>query len=137
MTIPGIDYVTALTVIAEIVDIKRFPTPWKLVAYAGLAPSKRDSGNTTTTGMRMTKQGSAWMRCAMVEAATTTMQLDERLGRFYRRIAGRRGPQKAKVATAKEMLVIIWHMLTRNEKYRTMDREAVERKYKKIAWMAS
>ncbi|MDE1877313.1 MAG: IS110 family transposase, partial [Thaumarchaeota archaeon] len=44
MTIPGIDYLTALTVISEIVDIKRFSTPWKLVGYAGLAPSKRDSG---------------------------------------------------------------------------------------------
>jgi transposase IS116/IS110/IS902 family protein len=33
MTIPGIDYFTALTIVSEIVDIKRFSTPWKLVGY--------------------------------------------------------------------------------------------------------
>jgi transposase len=37
MTMPGIDYLTALTIIAEIADIGRFPTPWKLVSYAGLS----------------------------------------------------------------------------------------------------
>jgi transposase len=65
MTIPGIDYLTALTVISEIVDIKRFSTPWKLVSYAGLAPSKRDSGDVHKSG-RITKQGSRWLRYAIV-----------------------------------------------------------------------
>jgi hypothetical protein len=51
------------------------------------------------------------------------------IGRFYKRIAERRG---ARVAAAKEMLVIIWHMLIKNEPSRTMNREMVERKYKKM-----
>ncbi len=131
MTIPGIDYLTALTIMSEIVDIKRFSTPWKLVAYTGLAPSRRDSGNMKKSG-RITKQGSRWLRFALVEAANTTIRYDERLGAFYHRIANRRGPQKAKVATAKEMLVIIWHMLMNNEPYRTINKEMVERKYKKM-----
>lgn len=50
ITIQRIDYLTALTVISEIVDIRRFLTPWKLVAYAGLAPSGRDSGQTRHSG---------------------------------------------------------------------------------------
>ncbi|HTD18113.1 MAG TPA: hypothetical protein VK667_01140, partial [Ktedonobacteraceae bacterium] len=58
----------------------------------------------------------------------------ERLGKFYERIAARRGPQKAKVAVAKEMLVIIWHMLSNNESYRTRDDNLTERKYKKMEW---
>lgn len=128
MTMPGIDFMTALTVISEIVDIRRFPTPWKLVSYAGLAPSRRDAGKKVTSGMRITKQGSRWLRFALVEAANTTIAHDERLGKFYRRIAARRGPQKARVATAKEMLVILWYMLTNMEPYRTMDKESVERK---------
>jgi hypothetical protein len=49
-----------------------------------------------------------------------------------KRIAERRGPQKARVAAAKEMLVIIWYMLIKNEPYRTMNKEMVERKYKKM-----
>ena len=56
MTIPGIGYVTALTVIAEVVDIDRFGSPEKLVSYAGIAPSQRSSGETTKLG-RITKQG--------------------------------------------------------------------------------
>lgn len=131
MTIPGIDYFTALTIMSEIVDVKRFSTPWKLVAYAGLAPSRRDSGNTKRRG-GITRQGSRWLRYAVVEAVNTTIRYDERLGAFHNRIASRRGPQKARVATAKETLVIIWHMLTNNEPYRTMNKEMVERKYKKM-----
>lgn len=131
MTIPGINYVTALTVISEIVDIRRFATPEKLVAYAGLAPSQRNSGETKRSG-NITKHGSAWLRYAMVEAAHTTIHNDDRIGRFYSRIAARRGPQKAKVAAAKEMLVIIWHMLTRMEPCRTQNRELTERKYKRM-----
>jgi transposase len=138
MTVPGIDYVTALTIIAEIVDVKRFSTPWKLVSYAGLAPSRRESGQQTSSiGMRITKQGSKTLRYAMVEAANTALRDDERLGKFYRRIAERRGPQKARVATAKEMLVIIWHILTNNEPYRTMNKEMIQKKYKRLAWKAS
>lgn len=131
MTIPGIDYFTALTIMSEIVDVKRFSTPWKLVAYAGLAPSRRDSGNTKRRG-GITRQGSRWLRYAVVEAVNTTIRYDERLGAFHNRIASRRGTQKARVATAKETLVIIWHMLTNNEPYRTMNKEMVERKYKKM-----
>lgn len=131
MTIPGISYVTALTVISEIVEIKRFATPEKLVAYAGLAPSQRDSGETKRSG-NITKRGSTWLRYAMVEAAQTTIHSDERIGRFYSRIASRRGPQKAKVAAAKEMLVIIWHMLQKMESYRTENKELTERKYKRM-----
>lgn len=132
MTIPGIDYFTALTIVSEIVDIKRFSTPWKLVGYAGLAPSKRDSGDAHRNGGHITRQGSKWLRYTIVEAANTSTRCDDRIGRFYKRIAERRGPQKARVAAAKEMLVIIWYMLTKNEPYRTMNREMVERKYKKM-----
>ena len=79
MTIPGIGYVTALTVIAEVVDIDRFGSPEKLVSYAGIAPSQRSSGETTKFG-RITKQGSRWLRNATVEAANSAIQHDQRLG---------------------------------------------------------
>ena len=134
MTIPGIDYLTALTIISEIVHIKRFKTPWKLVSYAGLVSSRRDSGNRKRKGGGITKEGSKWLRYALVEAVNTTIRYDERLGAFYQRIANRRGKQKAKVAAAKEMLVIIWHMLTNSEPYRTMKKDMTERKYKKMEW---
>ncbi|MGI0088418.1 MAG: IS110 family transposase [Nitrosotalea sp.] len=133
MTIPGVDYLTALAIMSEIVYIERFSTPWKLVSYAGLAPSRRDSGQARHRG-GITRQGSRWLRFALVEAAGTTKRFDERLGKFYDRISARRGPQKAKVAVAKEMLVIMWHMLTNSEPYRTMNHDMTERKYKKMDW---
>lgn len=128
MTVPGINYITALTVISEIVDITRFVTPEKLASYAGLAPSQRDSGESKRSG-NITKHGSTWLRYAMVEAAHTTIQHDERIKRFYSRIAARRSPQKAKVTATKEMLVIIWHMLQNMEPYRTQNHSLTEKKY--------
>ncbi len=129
MTIPGIGYVTALTILSEIVEIKRFATPEKLVSYAGLAPSRRTSAETVMTG-RITKQGSRWLRYSMVEAAHTAIRHDARIGNFYSKIASRRGPQKAKVAAARQMLAIIWHMLCNMEPYRTENHTMTQQKYK-------
>lgn len=131
MTIPGINYVTALTIISEIVDIKRFATAEKLVSYAGLAPSHRDSGETQKGG-GITKRGSAWLRNAMVEAANTTIRFDSRIESFYSRIANRRGKQKAKIAAARQMLEIIWYMLTNSEEYRTQNHGLTQRKYNRM-----
>jgi transposase len=102
----------------------------------GLAPSRKDNGESIRTGGKITKQGSRWLRFMLVESAHTAIMYDDRLGRFYRRISERRESQKAKVATAKEMLAIMWHMLQNNEPYRGMNEELVERKYKKMDWMA-
>ena len=43
-SVPGIDYVLALTIVAEVGDVKRFPNRKKFAAYAGLVPKNRDSG---------------------------------------------------------------------------------------------
>ena len=117
----------------EIVDIKRFSTPWKLVSYAGLAPSIRESSGKTKTG-KITKQGSPWLRWILVQCAlTTAIRYDAHLRTFYDRIRNRRGHATAIVtATAKELLVIIWYMLTRNELYRYMDKQRYERKTTEI-----
>lgn len=72
------------------------------------------------------------VRYAIVEAANITIRNDARIGDFYSRIAARRGPQKARVATAKEMLIISWYMLTNMESYRTENHSMTERKYKRM-----
>jgi len=131
MTIPGISYIGALGIIAEIVDIERFSTPEKLVAYSGLSPSHRDSANVHKGG-GITKQGSPWLRSAMTDAATVSVRYDSRMKSLYERITKRRGKQKAKVAAAREMLEIIWHMLKHAEPYRTQNPKLTARKYKKM-----
>jgi transposase len=129
LSITGIDTFSAMLISTEIVDVKRFSTPWKLVSYAGLAPSIRESSGKTKTG-GITKQGSPWLRWILVQCAlTTAIRYDAHLRMFYDRIGNRKGHATAIViATAKELLVIIWYMLTRNERYRYMDKQRYERK---------
>ncbi len=129
MTVPGISHVTALAIISEIVDIRRFPTAEKLAAYAGLVPSHRNSGETIRGGP-ITRTGSAWLRYAIVNAATVAVQHDSRMGERYDRIARRRGKQKAKVAVARTLAKVIWYMLTNETEYRTQNKELTQRKYK-------
>jgi transposase len=131
MTMPGVDFYSAMVIASEIGDVKRFPTQWKLVAYAGLAPTQHQSGEYERRG-GITKQGSKWLRWILVQAAHHARQHDPRFKTYYDRIAKRRGPQKAVVAVAKEMLVVIWFMLTRREAYRGQDTELVERKLKRM-----
>ena len=50
LSITGIDVFAAMLIATEIVDVRRFCTPWKLVSYAGLAPSTRESSGKTKTG---------------------------------------------------------------------------------------
>lgn len=131
LSITGIDVFSAMLISAEIVDVKRFSTPWKLVSYAGLAPSIRESSGKTKTG-KITKQGSPWLRWILVQCALIAIKYDAHLRIFYDRIRNRRGHATAIVATAKELLVIIWYMLTRHELYRYMDKQRYERKLQKL-----
>jgi transposase len=117
---------------AETVDVRRFSTPCKLVSYAaGLAPSTRESAGKTITG-RITKQGSPWLRWILVQCALVAIKYDIRFSMFYNRIKNKKGHGKAIVATAKELLVIIWYMLTRNELYRNMNKQRYEKKLRKL-----
>lgn len=67
-TVYGIGDLTAVTLVAEIGDIARFPSPRKLCAWAGLTPSVRNSADNVRHG-HITKQGSPWVRWALIEAA--------------------------------------------------------------------
>src|SRR6185437_16695222 len=114
LSITGIDIFSAMLISTEIVDVRRFYTPWKLVSYAGLAPSIRESSGKTKTG-KITKQGSSpWLlRWILVQCALVAIKYDAHLITFYDRIRNRKGHATAIVATtAKELLVIIWYILT-------------------------
>lgn len=135
MSMPGIGFVIALTIIAEVVDMKRFTNAEKLVAYAGLSPSHRSSGDTHRHG-HITKTGSTWLRHVMVEAARTAVRRDRRMGDIYKRIGKRQGKMKAMVAVARHMLEICWHMAANKEPYRTQDKDLTARKLKSMAAVA-
>ena len=117
-TIPGISYVSALTIISEIGDIHRFPSAKKLCGYAGIVPSTYSSGGKTSHG-RITKTGSKWLRYVMIEVAQH-QQLCKKtpgFGSYYLKMKKRKGTNPATVATARKLLAVIWRMLTDNRPF--------------------
>ena len=109
LPIPGVGLVTAATVVAEVWDIQRFPSPERLCSWAGLTPGERTSDAHTRRG-HITKQGSRWLRWMLVEAATTAVR-DPQLGRFTAQIAQCRGPKIARVALARRLLTLCYYAL--------------------------
>ena len=118
MTIPGVSYYSALMVYAEIGEIERFDRDKEVVSYAGLNPVIRESGDSRIEG-GISKRGSRQLRWILVQCARTAVHTceDEYLSRFYDRLAGKKGSQTAIVATARKLLVSIYHMLDREEVY--------------------
>lgn len=115
-TIPGVATYSALLIVVEIGDIHRFPDPKHLCSHAGLVPSTYQSDDTVRHG-RITKEGSPWLRWIAIEAAIHAHRHSPRLARFYQRTKRRRGKKAARVALARELLTIIYYMLTRQEPY--------------------
>lgn len=115
-TIPGFAQTLSVLVAVEIADIKRFPTVSNFHSYAGLVPSTYASGEQTHHG-RITKQGSAWLRWAALEAAYPAIKKDLGLQVYYHRLARRKGANVAKIAVARRLLTIIYRVLTEKRDY--------------------
>jgi transposase len=117
MTIPGVDAIAGISIVAAVGDFTRFDDPDKLVAYVGLNPKVRQSGNSAPVHGRISKAGRAHVRGVLVEAAWSASRAPGPLRAFYQRIKGRRGFQTAIVATARKMTVLAWHLVTKDEDY--------------------
>lgn len=116
-TIPGVDEGTAHVIIAEIgVDMSRFPTAGHLVSWAGLSPRNDESaGKKRSTRIG---KGGQWLKATLIQGAwAATRRKDSHLRVLFLRLKGKRGPKKAIVAVAAEMLRSAWYMLTRDEEY--------------------
>jgi len=112
MSLPGVSYFSALTIMAEIGDINRFPSAKQLMGYAGVVPSTYASGDKVVHG-RITKTGSRWLRWIMIEIAHKQQRCKRNpgLGWYYLKIKKRKGSKTAAVATARKLLAVIWRML--------------------------
>jgi transposase len=117
MTIPGVNLVCAASLMAAIGSANRFLTSRRLVAYLGLDPKVRQSGEAPARSGRISKRGSASARWALVEAAWSVVLQPGPLHAFYDRTRARRGHGKAIVATARKLATLCWCMLTRDEDY--------------------
>lgn len=119
-TIPGIDRITAWTLLSEFgTDMTQFPDAAHAASWAGLCP-----GNNESAGKRKsnrTRKGNRWLRRALCQAAWAVAHSKRNYltAVFYRR-AARHGVRKAVVATAHQLLVIIYHMLRDKSPYRDL-----------------
>ena len=130
MSMTGIDYFSAMMMASEIGDITRFNTPEKLVSWSGLCPSIHQSGNSLYMG-RM-KYGNKKVRWILIQAANTAARNDDRLKKFYIRIAKRHGHNIAITHVANKMLTIIWYMLVNKKLYNERKHSLYETKLKRI-----
>jgi transposase len=118
VTIPGIGPVLVAAILGEIGDISRFPTGVKLVAYAGIDPTVRQSGEFTGTRNRMSKRGSPYPRRAIWLAASVAKIHNPILRNFYeqKRAEGKH-PLAATGAVARKLTYIIHAVLRDRNPY--------------------
>ena len=83
LTIPGIGYTLGAIILSEIGDINRFSNPTKLLAYAGLDPSVRQSGKFNATTTRISKRGSKHLRYAIQRAASLIIWNNDVFYEYY------------------------------------------------------
>ena len=112
--IRGVGRYTAMLIIAEVGDVKRFPTARHLCAWAGLAPTVRSSDGKARLG-HISRQGSPALRWALTEAAQKIPTGGGPLRAMFERIAKRRGRKIAKVAVARQILTLCYYGLRDGE----------------------
>jgi len=127
MSIPGVGFTSASTLLAEIGDITDFKKPEQLAAWAGLVPSVYQSAGKLITGS-ITKHGSRHIRWILVQVARVIARgRNSKLKRFFLRVKSKKGSNVAVVALARKILCILHHLLTNREMYQE---EGINKKVK-------
>jgi len=116
LTIPGVGFVTAEVVLAEVADIDRFASQKQVVAYAGLAPGQRESAGKLRE-LHIEKTGSKHLRWVLVEAAWRLVRHSPRWKAIFDRLRKRLQAKKAIVAIARRLLGVITSILKSGEPF--------------------
>jgi transposase len=119
-TIPGVGQRAAEIILAEIgTELARFPSAKHLAWWAGMCPGNKESGGKRLSGK--TRKGNPWLRHVLIEVAhAASKSKDTYLAAQYRRLATRRGKQRALVALGHSILVMVYHILSRRVPYREL-----------------
>ena len=118
LTIPGISFKTAGSILAEIGDISRFDSPAKLLAFAGLDPSMYQSGKFFSTHSVMVKRGSKYLRFALMTAARMVCLNDATFCTFKdKKMAEGKHYMVTMGHVAKKLVRVIYYLLKTNNIY--------------------
>ncbi len=117
-SIAGIKGRVAEVLLAEIgTDMGAWPDARHLCSWAALCPGNNQSGGKQRSGR--TRHGNRWLRGVLLQAALAATRVkDGYLGAQFRRIAKRRGAQRAAIAVAHSLLTIVYHVLKNGTPYR-------------------
>lgn len=115
-SMPGIGDFLSVLIRYEVGDIGRFRSPAKFSSYTGLIPSTYASGGKVHHG-RITRQGNKYLRWAFIEAVTPAIKVSPELRSYYERIKRRKGTKDARVATARKLAEIAWHVWSEERFY--------------------
>jgi len=115
-SMPGVGRLIALIILAEVGDISRFHSPKSLCSWAGLTPKVHSSDAVVQHG-HITKEGSRYLRSAMVQAATTACRVSPKWYRVHEHMALRCGRRAARVAVARRLLTVIYFMWKKDQPY--------------------
>jgi len=115
-SMPGIGEFLSVLIRYEVGDIRRFRSPKKFASYTGLIPSTYASGGKVHHG-RITRQGNRYLRWAFIEAVTPATRVSPKLRSYYERIKRRKGSKDARVATARKLAEIAWHVWSEERPY--------------------
>jgi transposase len=137
MTIPGVSFYAAVGILAEIGDIRRFPSKQRLASYAGLVPRADNSGEHVGEHLPV-KKGNSILKsflCTALKAMLLANQ-ETAVTRFYREKVKTRPPMLAQVAAARKLSGEVWKILTYQVPYREEDATLTERKEQRMRSIA-
>ena len=118
LSIPGISFKLAGSILGEIGDISRFDSPSKLLAFAGLDPSMYQSGKFFSTHSVMVKRGSKYLRFALMNASRMVCMNDAVFNNFKnKKMSEGKHYMVAMGHVAKKLVRVIYYLLKTNNKY--------------------
>jgi len=135
MKLLGIGKINAFALLAVIGDVRRFDRPEKLVAYIGLNPGQRQSGNGKNIKLGVGKRGRGDMRHLLIQGAQAVLRMggNTTLGKWGWKLFARKGNRNTAVAAvARKLLVQVWHLLSGNPPTAIEEDRSLKRKLQKL-----
>jgi len=116
-SIPGINRMTAWTLVAEIgTNMNPFPTAKHLASWAGMCPGNNESAGKRKSGT--TRDGNRWLKRALCQAAwAVSRKKNCYMSTQFKRLAARRGLKRAIVAVGHSLLTIVYTMMKTGKLY--------------------